>query len=104
MIHVFISDPQALDEHPAAQQWKQVMGKSSQPSSIDKLTGTSNKKSFIYRLNGVGKSGAPVIAKRAHRKRILVEKTVYEKILPQVTVNHLHYYDLTEEEHSDFCW
>ena len=103
MKHLFISDPQILDEHPAAQQWKQLVGKSSQPSSIDKLTGKSNEKA-IYRLNGVGKGGAPVIAKRAHRRGIFVEQMVYEKILPQVPVHHLYYYGLTEEEHTDFCW
>lgn len=61
-------------------------------------------KSGIYRIEGAGDGGAPVIAKRCLRSTGAVERQVYERILPRLDVSALAYYDYVEEPGGEFCW
>ena len=101
---VFKSEVVFLDGHPAVLQWKQLAGRQSHVSSIEKLSSLKDGWSSIYRLNGAGPGGRAVVAKRASRRRLLIERTIYEKILPYVPVRCLHYYGFIEEHEGDFCW
>lgn len=50
-----------------------------------------------------GGAGAAVIAKRCLKATGLVERTIYEQILPRLPVASLHYYGFGEED-GNFCW
>lgn len=101
---IFKTELGLWDEHPAICAWNQLTGDNTKPSSVEKLMGLSWDKSVIYRLNNVGQGGVSVIAKRAHRTSLLVEKSIYEIILPNVPVRSLHFHGFVQEEKGDFCW
>src|SRR5205814_3728573 len=56
----------------------------------------------VYRLQGAGPDSSAVIAKRSRKADALIERTIYEEILPRVTVPSLRYYGFLErsEEHT----
>jgi aminoglycoside phosphotransferase (APT) family kinase protein len=62
------------------------------------------RKSGIYRIDGVGEGGSPVVAKRSIRSTAEVERDVYERILPRVDVPALRYYGYLEEPAGEFGW
>jgi hypothetical protein len=62
------------------------------------------RKSGAYRLEGAGEGGSAVIAKRSARPTALIERQVYERLLPRIDVPALRYYGFLEEPDEDFCW
>jgi ATP-binding cassette subfamily B protein len=91
-----------LMNHPAARAWCQLHS-GAEPLQITPVR-IGQKKRKVYRLHGVGQAGAAVIAKRSRKADALVERTVYEEILPGLTVPALHYYGFLEEPEGEYCW
>jgi ATP-binding cassette, subfamily B, bacterial len=90
--------------HPAVQAWRQLGPDRLVP---DRIT-TAGRRPGVYRLEGVGAEGAAVIAKRCTRGDGLVERTVYEQILPRVPLSGPRYYgavaEPSEDATKDACW
>jgi len=86
--------------HPAVVAWRDVVPDATEPESIEVLR--RGKKSTVYRLVGAGPDGTPVIAQRASRRKADIERTVYEAILPHLSVTAPRYYGAREEspEHA----
>jgi ATP-binding cassette, subfamily B, bacterial len=97
--------------HPAVQAWLRLNPESAVPDQITPAKFKPNKTRTnlsVYRLGGVGAGGAAVIAKRCKRADGLVERTVYERILPQVRLPGPRYYgavpDPNDDPAQDVCW
>jgi len=58
----------------------------------------------VYRLVRVGTANSDVIAKRCRRSTALIERTIYEEILPNLPFPMLHYYGCVEESNGEFWW
>src|SRR5207249_4404328 len=72
-----------LMSHPAVHAWRQLYPHD-EPRGITTLRIGRRRK--VYRLQGAGPDGSAVIAKRYRKADALIERTVYEEILPRVTV------------------
>ena len=90
-----------LLEHPAVRAWSKLLPGRVEPESVEILQ--ERQKSAVYRLHGVGPGGSTVIAKRCERATALIERTIYEEVLPHLPITALHYYGFTEEDDT-FCW
>jgi len=91
--------------HPAVHAWRQLYP----DAELLRITPlrVRRRKSTIYRLEGAGPAGSAVIAKwsqRSQRAHALIERTVYEKILPGLSVPSLRYYGFLEDSDVDRCW
>src|SRR5881296_1731910 len=92
----------SLMRHPAVVAWCRLHP-NAEPLRITPLK-VRRKKNQVYRLDGIGWAGAPVIAKRCPKAVALVERTVYEEILPRTAVPSLHYYGFIEEPDGEYSW
>ena len=105
---IFQNDPTPIAKHPASLAWSRLRLGDRMPESIEVLTNRRGKlassKSAVYCLNGVGMNGASVIAKRTKRSIALVERVVYQEILPTVPVSSLHCYGTIDDENDDLSW
>jgi hypothetical protein len=90
-----------LDEHPAIKAWRVLQPGRVEFQGIEILE--QNKKSVVYRLPGVGLGGSAVIAKRCWCKTALVERTIYEAVLPHLALPCLHYYGFVQSD-DEWCW
>lgn len=100
MKYVFTSSTDLIETHLAVYYWRQLSEANSIPTSVDKLSGATNNKSEVYRLNGVGVNGTNVIAKKAKSTGLLVEQMIYEKVLPKVPLNNLRCYGLLQDDET----
>jgi hypothetical protein len=98
----------ATIEHPAIRAWGNLGTSARMPSSVAVLKTYKGKspsrKSSVFRLEGVGHDGTAIIAKRARRPTMHVERVVYEEILPSVPVTAVRCYGFVEERDSEYCW
>jgi hypothetical protein len=81
--------------HPAVQAWSRLHPERVVPDHItaaDFKASKSRANLNVYRLAGVGLGGTTVIAKRCRAEYGLVERTVYERILPHVSLPSPHFY------------
>ncbi|HYT82489.1 MAG TPA: ATP-binding cassette domain-containing protein [Gemmatimonadales bacterium] len=97
--------------HPAVQAWQRLNPERPLPDQITPAKFKANKTRSnltVYRLGGVGAGGAAVIAKRCKLGDGLIERTVYERILPQVHLPAPRYYgavpDPNDDPAQDVCW
>jgi hypothetical protein len=90
-----------LLKHPAVKAWRGLRLGRGEPVSIEILK--EGKKRAIYRLAGVGPKDSAIIAKRCQMITGLIERTVYEQVLPHLPVTAPRYYGFAEEEDT-FCW
>jgi hypothetical protein len=90
-----------LLEHPAVKAWNELQSTRVKPEFLEILQ--EHKKAAVYRLMGVGPREVAVIAKRCLTSTALVERTVYEEVLPHLPVAALRYYGFVEEDDT-FCW
>ena len=91
-----------LSEHPAMQAWSDLLPSQVQPVEIQKLK--RNKKSAIYRLTGAGPGGSAIIAKRCLAGTGMIERRIYEQILPRLAVPALRFFGFVEDRDAQFCW
>lgn len=89
-----------LHEHPAVKAWNELQTGRVVPESLEILQ--EHKKSAVYRLEGVWPRGAAVIAKRCLTATALIERSIYEEVLPHLPVSTPHYYGFIEDD--TFCW
>jgi hypothetical protein len=92
-----------LLEHPAVQAWGKLLPGRIEPESIEIIR--EYGKSAVYRLAGVGTGCSTVIAKRC--QTALIERTIYEEVLPHLSIPALHYYGFTygfTREDDKFDW
>jgi hypothetical protein len=90
-------------EHPAVSAWRELRPERVEPERLEVLKGES-RTTTVYRLVRVGKGDSAVIAKRCRRSTALIERTIYEEVLPNLPFPMLHYYGCTEEPNGKFCW
>src|SRR5438874_3259062 len=81
--------------HPAVHAWRQLYP----DAELLRITPlrVRRRKSTIYRLEGAGRAGGAVVAKRCGKETGLVERTVYEEILPGLSLPSLRYYGFLED-------
>jgi hypothetical protein len=89
-------------EHPAVKAWRELQPQRVAPSAIHELK--SKARSAVYRLDGVGAAGSAVIAKVNRKGGLLVERTIYEEVLPFAPWPTLHYYGFITEQNGRDCW
>ncbi len=90
-----------LLQHPAVKAWRRLQPGRSEPLRMQVLQ--EQEKSAVYRLEGVGLAGAAVIAKRCLKATGLIERTIYEQVMPDLPVTSLHYYGFGDEDDNS-CW
>jgi hypothetical protein len=95
-IAVLIND---IDQHPASLAWKQIDGGQHIPQVIEILQ--QRDKSAVYRLRERTPGGWAIIAKHCLNETGLLERVVYEEILPFLPVSALHCYGCLENTRSD---
>src|SRR3989441_1025356 len=96
---------ETLLAHPAVQAWRRLNPDRVVPERITPAKFKANKTRShltVYRLQGVGPEGEAVIAKRCDRGEGLVERAVYERVLPHVSLPGPHFYGAVEDQ--DVCW
>jgi hypothetical protein len=93
-----------LLEHRAVKAWRRLLPGRVEPESIEILR-ESKRKSAVYRLEGIGPRGSTVIAKRCPTATALIERTVYEEILPHLPLSAPYYYGfIKEDDKSDWLF
>lgn len=85
-----------LQEHPVVRAWNAATFLDTMPECIHVLR--ELPRYAIYWLPGVGAGGTAVFAKRSMAHRSLVERTVYEEILPHLPLTAPRYYGIFMEE------
>src|SRR5438093_7734988 len=95
--------PANLAEHRAVKAWSQLEPERVEPETIDVLRLTT-KKSAVYRMTGVGRNGAAVIAKRCRTTTASVERLIYETVLSRLSLPALGWYGFVPEPGGEFCW
>jgi hypothetical protein len=58
----------------------------------------------VYRLEGVGRNGAAVIAKRCKPADAVIERTVYEEVLPHLPLTAAGYHGWVPDLRDEFTW
>jgi len=89
------------DDHPAIRSWRVLQGEHGEPQGIEVLQDT--RKAGVYRLTGAGVGGTAVIAKQYRYENAVVERAMYEKVLPHVPGARLRYYGCVQPV-ADFPW
>jgi thiamine kinase-like enzyme len=82
-------------DHPAARAWRALHPGAAQTWKIRTLK--HSDKSAVYRLNGAWPSGSTIVAKHSRQSTLMIERAIYEEILPQLPVTALHCYGFLEE-------
>ena len=91
-----------LLEHPAVKAWRKTNPGRVEPDQIEIIK--QKEKGSVYRLFGVGLKESTIIAKSVRPEKAVIERTVYEKVLPYLPIATLHYYGYVEEEGGQFSW
>ena len=95
--------PENLLEHRAVKAWSQLEPERIEPETIAVLKLTRNK-SAVYRMSGVGPTGAAVVAKRCRKTTAMVERLIYEAVLSHLSLPALDCYGFVPEPGGEFCW
>jgi hypothetical protein len=95
-----------LLQQAPVQAWRRLGLEGDAPERVEVLHGRHTKawKRAVYRLAGVGLGGTAVIAKRCPLSRAVLERTVYEEVLPHLPVRGLRFYGFVEEPDAPFAW
>lgn len=93
-------------QHPAARAWARIsVGLSNLRAVVPvERRQVSLRKSSVYRLEGVGESGAAVIAKKCRRQYGLLERTIYELVLPNLSVSYPRFLGMAGDDDEISCW
>ncbi len=87
--------------HPAVAAWRQLAPDAPDPERIEVLR--QGKKSATYRLVEPTPGSASIIAQRACMAKALIERTVYEDILPHLPITSPRYYGCRAAD-PHFAW
>ena len=96
-------------EHPAYLAWRELGLGTAKPERIEILKGKTPKnnqayKRLVCRLVGVGSERSSIIGKRCERDKALIERKIYEEILPYLPITSLKYYGTVEEANQEYYW
>jgi aminoglycoside phosphotransferase (APT) family kinase protein len=89
-----------LDDHPAVAAWRALEPASAPPVRIEVYS--DRPQWMLYALSGVGPDGSTVFAKRRLQSMAATERTVYERVLPDLPVATPRYYGCVED--GEFVW
>ncbi len=89
-------------EHPAIEAWRALGHRAVDPQGVETLK--QRNRASTYRLLGMGPRGGSLIAKRCRRSTGMLERTIYQEILPILPVSSLRFHGLVEEGDGEFCW
>jgi hypothetical protein len=92
-----------LLQFSAVNAWRRLQPELKVPQRIEVVEGSIPSR-IVFRLIGVGNSGSDVIAKRTPQSTALVERTIYEEILPNLLLPMVHYYGSVLEQNSGYYW
>lgn len=92
---------QSID-HPAVHAFASLHPEFGTPARITTLK--DHPESSIFRLEGIGPSGMTVVAKRLLRPGAVVERHVYEELLPQIPVSQPFYYGSWTSPDDSATW
>jgi hypothetical protein len=90
-----------LGRHPAVEAWRRLDSRPGRPTSIEVLK-PEKRKSAVFRLNGIGPSGQPVVAKRRPKGDSDVELRLYAELLPTLSIPALELYGFISDD--DYSW
>ena len=97
------SPRQDAQDHPRSSAWQSLGG--AQPRRVEVLKESKrSRKPGVYRLEGAGPGGSPVIAKICKRKTAEIESAVYEELLPNLPMPSLRYYGKVRDGDRQHCW
>jgi hypothetical protein len=85
-----------LRAHPAVTAWSELQKDWVEPECIHILR--ESEPSSIYRLFAAGPAGSDVIAKRCQSATALIERTIYEEVLPNLPVTAPRYYGCAQTD------
>jgi ATP-binding cassette, subfamily B, bacterial len=87
--------------HPVAGAWRTIAPARSRIKRVDRLR--ARDKDEIYRLT-LGNGTTSVVAKRGRSGALLVERTIYESVLPRLPSPALRYFGFVGDEDEEFAW
>jgi ATP-binding cassette, subfamily B, bacterial len=92
--------------HPAARAWAQIGESLSNLRAVVPVERrhVSLRKSTVYRLEGAAGRGADVIAKKCRREYGQLECTIYEQVLPTLSVAYPRLLGMANDEDQSSCW
>jgi aminoglycoside phosphotransferase (APT) family kinase protein len=95
-----------LVEHPAVRAWRALGRERLEPVRVlpGRKSPESMQRSPLYRLEGVGDGGRPVIAKWCSVEGGRVERIIYKEVLPEVPVEAPRYYGSVDDAGSGGFW
>jgi aminoglycoside phosphotransferase (APT) family kinase protein len=91
-----------LAEHPAVRAWSGLSPTHALPDHLVILK--RKAEGAVVRLAGVGPEGRAVIAKRCRFEKAVIERAVYEQVLPRLPLPSLDYHGSVAEEDGRFVW
>jgi ATP-binding cassette subfamily B protein len=89
-------------DHPVVRAWRTIAPARTLIDRADLLR-PAKKKGEIYRL-ALGDGATSVIAKRRRSDALLVERTIYESVLPRLPSPALRYFGFVGDEDEEFAW
>jgi hypothetical protein len=90
-------------QHPALSVWRELRPERAVPERLEILE-ERGQKTAVYRLLRVGREDSNIVAKRCRMSAALIERTIYEEILPRLPIPMIHYYGFVAEPDSEFGW
>jgi ATP-binding cassette, subfamily B, bacterial len=87
--------------HPVAAAWRTIAPAGARIDRVDRLR--AKEKREIYRLS-IENGASSVIAKRSRSEALLVERTIYESVLPRLPSPALRFFGFLGEEDGQFAW
>jgi hypothetical protein len=86
----------------AVRAWTELCAGGPEPTGVEILK--DRNASHVYRLAGAGPDGSNVVAKYCLKSSAVLERMMYEQVLPYLAVCSPRYYGLVDERDMDFCW
>ena len=93
--------PEQMRAHPATRAWRRLRPDAGLPARIVALR--ERDKADVYRLDAALAADASVVAKHCRTPGGVVERTIYEEILPSLPVSALGYFGHVDDEDGS-CW
>jgi ATP-binding cassette subfamily B protein len=94
---VLCEDP----NHPAVRAWQTIAPVAARIDRVERLR--AKEKLEIYRL-GVTDGQTSVIAKRRRKEDLILERTIYESVLPQLPHPMLRCFGSVNDDNPEFAW
>jgi hypothetical protein len=99
-----VTDAQTRElEREAIALWTSLSAANRRPSAVTIFKG-AGRKSAVFRLHAAGPDGAAVVAKRAGRETALIERRVYEDVLPNLPVSQLRCHGFVDRPVDGAGW